>query len=160
MAFILKGAQAEIEVPVNVVFSKFENDEFSAVTKRGNDVILADLVAASREGEKTDRQLLDDHLIRLNGLTGANGELINGTGVLNWIPEHKYKKKSEAPEDEGKEAVFSQELFDALSQEDQESVTAIELMMLMAAYRMSLVNAVFEGASNRPAYNKQRMGNF
>ena len=141
MAFILKGLSAEIEVPVVAVFSQFSKDEFSATVLRGSEKEFMDFIAKPADERGSDREILDNRLKRLNGLTDSDGNLIDGTGVLNWVTEKRLTEQ------------------EPLSEEELSAMAVIDLMMSDRIYKQALVNAVFEGMANRQLYIAQRLGN-
>jgi hypothetical protein len=141
MAFILKGASALIDVPAIAVFSELSSDSFICVVKRGNDDEFKQLLEDTRSGAINDRQTLDKYLVRINGLTGADGNLINGDGVLNWIAESRLTQQ------------------EPLTDGELETIEVINLMLSSQQYRTALINAVFEGVANRQLYISKRLGN-
>lgn len=138
---ILKGQSAEIRVPAKAVFTANDCDDFVVVVKRGNDVEWNKMVSKLRDGTLPDRVLLDEHVIRLEGLTNAGGELIGGNGVLKWMPASVQAVQS------------------GLTNEEAETLAVIDAMMGITAYRVALINAACAGVANRPLFESQRLGN-
>lgn len=138
---ILKGQSAEIRVPAKAVFTANDCDDFVVVVKRGNDDEWNKMVSKLRDGTLPDRVLLDEHVIRLEGLTNAGGELIGGNGVLKWMPASVQAVQS------------------GLTNEEAETLAVIDAMMGITAYRVALINAACAGVANRPLFESQRLGN-
>lgn len=142
MTIILKGQNPEITVPVTARFSKTDTDSFSVVVKRGNDEAYQEFITRQQSKDAlSDRELCDEYIIRLEGLTDINGAFINGNGVLAWVDAEDQRKAEKMTENYA------------------ETLQVIDAMMNLSAYKVALIGAIYAGQGNAELYQAGRLGN-
>ena len=139
---ILKGSAAHISVPVVARFSSVDEDKFTVIVRRGNDQEfeqLCEMTKSTNPNKPSDRELLDKHIVELQGLTDVEGNLINGTGKLKWQPQAMQRVGD-----------------DCYSAETEEVISE---MIGLHAYRAALIDSVYAGVGNSVLFTNGRLGN-